>query len=440
MALANTLEVLINAKDNTAQEFDKFETNLKRVADGFTAAGKKMVLSGVAMAGAVGLSVREFMKEDQIVTKLSHVLKTSVNATDEQIESLKEQARELQRVGVISDMATMTFQAQMATFDLNTDTIKAMTPAILDMAVAEKGANVTAGDMIEYANAFGMAMEGNYASLTRRGFKIDEDTKKIIANGTESEKAAAIVAYLDTVYKGLNEEMRKTPAGQLAALKNEFSDLQQLVGGAVAPILTEAMRVLSVYIQRLSEWFQGLSPQLQQLIEISPILLILAGGLSMMIGKGIMLISTIMQMRMWWVAMGAAGQASMLGLLQATAAVGLSIIGLILVLEMAISLYQTLQALRGAKQAIKGGAEADKIRRAYEAGEISRDEAMVMMKGAQKGISSSVRLASGRTGTEQFQSSELGRFFNVFANVSVKKEDEIGEVVNKALKPTLTGE
>ena len=194
MGIANSLEVLINAKDNTAKEFEKFEENLRRIADGFTRTGKKMMLGGLALGAAVGLAVREFQEEEQVVQKLTHVLKTSVDASDEQIESLKKQASALQKTGVVSDKTTMALQAQLGTFMLSADTIQMMTPAILDMVVAEQGINATTEDMISFGNAFGMAMEGNYAALTRRGFKIDENTKQIIEHGTETEKAAAIAA------------------------------------------------------------------------------------------------------------------------------------------------------------------------------------------------------------------------------------------------------
>ncbi len=443
MGIANSLEVLINAKDNTAKEFEKFEENLRRIADGFTRTGKKMMLGGLALGAAVGLAVREFQEEEQVVQKLTHVLKTSVDASDEQIESLKKQASALQKTGVVSDTTTMALQAQLGTFMLSADTIKMMTPAILDMVVAEQGVNATTEDMISFGNAFGMAMEGNYAALTRRGFKIDENTKQIIEHGTETEKAAAIVAYLNSVYKGMNEEMRKTSAGGLAALKNGFSDLQESLGEAAAPVLLDFMKQLTEYGEKIINWFKDLSPETKEFIGkmmiMAPLLITVGGGLFYVTGQLMQMGMFLMHANAWWKALGTAGKANMTVLAQTIAVVALTLIGMILLIEMATAAWQTFRAKQGAKKAIAGGAEADEIRRAYDAGEITKEEAMARMKGAQSGISESVRLSSGRTGTEKFQTSEIGRFIHIFADVNVKKEDEIGGKINESLKPLMAG-
>ena len=444
MGIANSLEVLINAKDNTAKEFEKFEENLRRIADGFTRTGKKMMLGGLALGAAVGLAVREFQEEEQVVQKLTHVLKTSVDASDEQIESLKKQASALQKTGVVSDKTTMALQAQLGTFMLSADTIQMMTPAILDMVVAEQGINATTEDMISFGNAFGMAMEGNYAALTRRGFKIDENTKQIIEHGTETEKAAAIVAYLNSVYKGMNEEMRKTSAGGLAALKNGFSDLQESLGEAAAPVLLDFMKQLTEYGEKIINWFKDLSPETKEFIGkmmiMAPLLITVGGGLFYVTGQLMQMGIFLMHATAWWKALGTAGQTNILVLMQVLATFALTLIGVILLIEMATAAWQTFQAKRGAKTAIAGGAQADEIRRAYEAGEITKEEAMARMKGAQSGISESVRLSSGQTMFDKVSNSEIGRLFHVVADINVTKEDEIGEKINGALKPIMAGQ
>jgi hypothetical protein len=50
-------------------------------------------------------------------------------------------------------------------------------------------------------NGLAQALNGNFASLTKTGFVLDEVTKKTISTGTESERAAAIVKVLDSTYK-----------------------------------------------------------------------------------------------------------------------------------------------------------------------------------------------------------------------------------------------
>jgi hypothetical protein len=71
-------------------------------------------------------------------------------------------------------------------FNLQTDTIKKLTPAILDYVTAEKGATASASEFKSMTNGLAQALNGNFASLTRVGFVIDEVTRNIIKNGTEA--------------------------------------------------------------------------------------------------------------------------------------------------------------------------------------------------------------------------------------------------------------
>ncbi len=186
-------------------------------------------------------SIEAFDTSIQYATKLEFLLKKNTAATDENVKALNDQAQALQEIGVIEDDVATALQGQLATFELNYKTISKMTPAILDMVVAEKGVNATTEDMISFGNAFGMAMEGNYAALTKRGFKLDENTKKIIELGTEEQKADAITKYLTDTYGGFNEQMAKTSQGSMMQLKNDFGDIQENFGALASFLRNEVI-------------------------------------------------------------------------------------------------------------------------------------------------------------------------------------------------------
>jgi hypothetical protein len=441
-AAENKIEVIIGARDETAGALTGVEKRLQGVADNFTRAGRRMMVAGGIGVAAIALTVREFYKEEQVIAKLTHVLKTSVRATDEQIDALKRQAKTLQETGVVSDTTTMALQAQLATFMLNTDTISMMTPAILDMVVAEKGINATTGDMIGFGNAFGMAMEGNYAALTNRGFKLDENTKQIIENGTETEKAAAIVKYLNSVYEGMNEQMGKTSAGGMAALKNDLKDLQQEIGEVLAPIISKWVEKGQEELQ----WLKDIHPELRNFIAktvlIGSVLLVAGAFLALFLGQMAQIGTFAIQAIKWFTALGTAGSIN-IGLMT------VAMLKFMLVLAGAVALMETLMALKGLwearktrKEAEAEGMEADEIRRAMETGEITREEAMARFQALQ-GRGAAMRERVGRetwgmTGLERV-GHEIGRYQEVFANISVTKEDEIGEKINESLKPIMAG-
>jgi hypothetical protein len=171
-------------------------------------------------------SIKAAVEAQAEQNRLATLMRTTVGASSEQIASLNEQAAALENLGVVTGGSITQVQSQLATFNLQTDTIKKLTPAILDYVTAEKGATASASEFKSMTNGLAQALNGNFASLTRVGFVIDEVTRNIIKNGTESERTAAIVAVLDSTYKGFNESLRATPAGQMQVLANSADQVK----------------------------------------------------------------------------------------------------------------------------------------------------------------------------------------------------------------------
>lgn len=170
-------------------------------------------------------------------TKLYQVMRTSQNATDDQIKSLIDQANALEQVGVISKDVTIAAQAQLATYDLSTDSIKQLTPSLLDYLAAEKGANATKEDAIGLTNGLAQALQGNYGSLAKTGFILDDATKKIIEHGTQEERVKAITEVLDSTYKDYNKTLGDTFLGTQAKVQNLVGDFTADLGFALMPAI-----------------------------------------------------------------------------------------------------------------------------------------------------------------------------------------------------------
>jgi hypothetical protein len=59
---------------------------------------------------------------------------------------------------------------------------------------------------------------------------LDENTKKQIANGTEAERANALVKVLNSTYKDFNKNLRDTDAGKMQVLSNAAQDATTIIG------------------------------------------------------------------------------------------------------------------------------------------------------------------------------------------------------------------
>ena len=212
--------------------FKEAETATQKLTKSTKSLGRSL---GIAFGTAAILSyakssVRAAAEAQAQQQRLAQLLKVTVQASDAQIDSLNSQAEALEKLGVVSKGNITQVQSQLATFDLQTETIKRLTPAILDYVTAEKGASASTAEFKALTNGLAQALAGNFSSLTKSGFVIDGVTREIIKNGSEASKTKAIVQVLDSTYKGFNESLRDTPVGKLQALNNAANDAKETIG------------------------------------------------------------------------------------------------------------------------------------------------------------------------------------------------------------------
>jgi hypothetical protein len=177
--------------------------------------------------------------------RLATLLRNTNGATEAQIVALGDQAKALEKVGVVSADNITVAQSQLATFDLTAASIATLTPAILNYVTAEKGAAASADEFRQMTNGLAQAMQGNFASLTKTGFVLDKATKAQIANGTEMERSRAIVEVLNSTYNGFNENLRKTSQGAMQVAINDFNNLKQKIGSELVPVITQFVGTLT---------------------------------------------------------------------------------------------------------------------------------------------------------------------------------------------------
>ena len=173
--------------------------------------------------------------EKRLQTTMSNVTGT----TQAQIDAVKTYAKELQKTTTVGDEVAITGASQLATFQLQGDTIKTLMPALGDLAVAQYGVAVSSDQMQSMANLMGKVMSGNVSALSRYGVVMDDAQKKILQTGTESEKAAMLVEVLGQNFGGLAEAMANTPEGRIQQLKNAWGDMQEVIGTKLYPVLTQ---------------------------------------------------------------------------------------------------------------------------------------------------------------------------------------------------------
>jgi hypothetical protein len=239
--------ILNQVSDDAKGMGSKLSGALSAAVPGATAIAGATVAAGAAAVAFGVQSIGAFNAATEASAKLRTNLLNVKGATMEQVTGLEALASQLQAVGVIEDDVIKAGMSQLATFNLQGSTIAALTPKITDMVAQLKGHNATAEDMVGINNLVGKVMTGNVGALSRYGVTLSDNQKKMLENGNEAQRAAVLNEVLAQNYGKVNEELAKTPEGQITMLKNAFGDLQEGVGEFIMTALTP-----------LIGWFTGL--------------------------------------------------------------------------------------------------------------------------------------------------------------------------------------
>lgn len=247
---------------------------------GNAAKGMSTVVSGAATAAAAYLvnfgrqSVDAALKAEEVTAKFQQVAKNN-NWADEEQKSLLGLNKTLGQTGVVSAGTLKAAQAQLGTFALTADQVKTLTPALADMIANNKGYNATAQDGVQIANLLGKVMTGNATALSKYGVTMTDAQKKVLQEGSASEKAAMAAQVLEANFGGINKALAQTPQGKMTILQHEIAGLKTAVGndliaafggvgGAVIKMVQAVEPLITALFDKIAQLAQKIGPPLEK--------------------------------------------------------------------------------------------------------------------------------------------------------------------------------
>lgn len=247
---------------------------------GKAAKGMATVVSGAAAAAGGYLvnfgkqSVDAALKAGEVTAKFQQVAKNN-NWTDEEQKSLLSLNKTLGQTGVISGGTLKAAQAQLGTFALTADQVKTLTPALADMIANNKGYNATAQDGVQIANLLGKVMTGSATALSKYGVTMTDAQKKVLQEGSASEKAAMAAKVLEANFGGINKALADTPQGKMTILQHEIAGLKTSVGndliaafggvgGAVIKMVQAVEPLITALFDKIAQLAQKIGPPLEK--------------------------------------------------------------------------------------------------------------------------------------------------------------------------------
>lgn len=222
-------EKLLNA-NQWAQTFDQVSSTIQSLHS---------VMRGLTDAYAV---------QSAAEARLEQMMRNTMGATDDEIQSIKDLAAEQQKLGVIGDEVILSGAQELATYMQKKESLEALIPVMDDMIAQQYGYNASAESAVSVAQMLGKVFAGETGALKRLGYTFDEAQEAVLKYGTEEEKVAMLTEVVGQIVDGTNAKLAATPYGQIVNARNAFGDLKETLGEMVAPAMNAVEGLANVTI------------------------------------------------------------------------------------------------------------------------------------------------------------------------------------------------
>lgn len=170
-------------------------------------------------------------------TRLEQVMRNTMDATDDEIKSIKDLASAQQQLGIVGDEVQLSGAQELATYLSKKESLESLIPVMNDMIAQQYGYNATTESAVTIATMMGKVLDGQTGALSRYGYTFTEAQEQILKFGTEEERAATLAEVVEQSVGGMNEAMAATPYGRIVQVNNAFGDLKETIGQIVAPAM-----------------------------------------------------------------------------------------------------------------------------------------------------------------------------------------------------------
>lgn len=235
------------------------------------------------LLGVGAASVAMALDAEKSATKLNAAYKNMGRTSGRTLEQLREQADTLGQTTIFDDEQIQEAQAALLKFGaVSGEQFDRATQAAADWAAA------TGRDLPAATEALGRALadpEAALGRLSRMGVVFTDAQKEQIAAMQEAGDTVgaqtAILAAFEERFKGTNEVMQQSSAGQAAQAFEDLSNAAEDLGAIFLPVLASLAQGLSA----VAKWFTDLPPGIQTFIAVIAGIVAAVGPVVFVVGK-----------------------------------------------------------------------------------------------------------------------------------------------------------
>ena len=285
------------ATDKMADAVDGLNDSFKEGVGAMSSFGEKLkdiakyylsfsaIRAGAERVWSFGMeSMDAYSTQERAENQLKGVMKNRGNL--DQFQNIKDYAAEIQGRSIYGDEAMIRGAGELATYVKGTQSLKSMMDLLTDYAAGMTGGGEVSPEQMEsLATGLGMAYDGNYMAMRRKGFDtsklealdaivenggvwgakerqkygdvLDEDTLKKIREYkgvTEQMRVDALQESLKD-WKGLSNEVNKLDSSALIRFNNKLGDLRENIGKRLYPTFNRLVDSIDKHMPDIEEAF-----------------------------------------------------------------------------------------------------------------------------------------------------------------------------------------
>lgn len=259
----------------SVKELDK--TKLNGVSGSFSSLMKSvtpiaLITAGVlALRKAIGGSEQAYNAQTVAERKLEAVMKNTMGARRQEIDSILALTAAQQKLGVIGDEVQLSGAQELATYLTRKDSLEKLIPVMNDMLAQQYGLNASQEQAAQIAGMLGKVMDGQTGALSRYGYKFSQAQEKVLRFGTEVQRAAVLTDVVTSAVGGMNSALAATPEGRLKQQANNWGDMVERIGGVVVSIkaaLSPVVEYLITLGNQVATFFDRNAAAIQSFVSV----------------------------------------------------------------------------------------------------------------------------------------------------------------------------
>jgi hypothetical protein len=307
----NIVRFIINISGNAQDEINEIgeaANSATGKVDGFMSVVQKIRDIGLAVQAVTGFfegltssvqGLKDAYIESSITeTKLAAVMRNTMFATREEIDSILELAEAQSKLGVVGGGEMLGGAQELATYLTSTESLKKLTPVMNDMLAQQYGLNASQEQAVQIGSMLGKVMQGQTGALSRYGYTFDKVQENILKHGTEAERAAVLYDVISESVGGVNAALAATPEGRLKQQADSMDDLRERMGKLVVDIQSALSPIFEKVVELVDKIITKFENYRETIMNVASIVAnVLSRAMSVLWGT----ITSVVQAVMWFI-------------------------------------------------------------------------------------------------------------------------------------------